>query len=182
MHKEKEALLGFFKVFRPRLITHNITELFVYAGIAVLFVPVMNLFSGVFLLLGISIYDAYAVWKSKHMIKLAKFQTKSKVFAGLFIPYQLPKGKIKKAKKTKMVKVKHAILGGGDIAFPLLFAGVILKVYGFGWAFFIPPFSTAALTWLFLHSKKDKFYPAMPFLSAGCFLGLGAMYLVQYLI
>jgi len=83
--------LGYFKVFRPGIISQNVTELFVYAGIAVLFVPVMNLLSAVLLLLGISLYDAYAVWKSKHMIKLAKFQTEAKVFAGLFIPYKLPK-------------------------------------------------------------------------------------------
>ena len=179
------VIVGYYKVFRPGILFQNLTELFVYAGIAVLFVPVMNLLSAVLLLVGISIYDAYAVWKSKHMIKLAKFQTESKVFAGLFVPYQLPhKGevvpKLKKHKKT--IKVKHAILGGGDIAFPLLFAGAVLKTYGIGFSFFIPPFATIALVYLLLYGKKDKFYPAMPFLSAGCFVGLGIMYLFQYLV
>jgi len=175
------AVLGYMKVFRPGVFLHNFTELFVYAGIAVLFVPIMNLTSAFLLLLGISIYDAYAVWKSKHMIKLAQFQTQTKVFAGLFVPYRLPSLKKGKGKKV-MVKVKHAILGGGDIAFPLLFAGVILKSYGFAWSFFIPPFATLALIGLFYYGTKERFYPAMPFISFGCVLGFGAMQLVQYLI
>lgn len=187
-------ILGYLKVFRPGIISQNVTELFVYAGIAVLFVPVMNLLSAVFLLLGISLYDAYAVWKSKHMIKLAKFQTESNVFAGLFIPYKLPKGKVvtaaKKVEKAvptiknvkNAVKIRHAILGGGDMAFPLLFAGAVFKTYGLGMSFFIPPFATVALIFLFCYGKKEKFYPAMPFLSLGCFVGLGVMYLFQYLV
>ena len=176
-------VLGYFKVFRPGILTHNFTELFVYAGIAVLFVPVMNMISAFLLLIGISVYDAYAVWKSKHMIKLAKFQTKAKVFAGLFVPYKLPKGSLMPSKKKKkMVKIKYAILGGGDIAFPLLFAGAVLKTYGLAWSFFIPPFATIALILLFFMGKKEKFYPAMPFLSFGCFVGFGALLLAQYLI
>ena len=101
------------------------------------------------------------------------------VFAGLFVPYRLPSLKKGKGKK---VMVKHAMLGGGDIAFPLLFAGVILKSYGFAWSFFIPPFATLALIGLFYYGTKERFYPAMPFISFGCLLGFGAMQLAQYLI
>jgi len=127
------------------------------------------------------------------MITLAKFQTDAKVFAGLFIPYKLPRGKVvtaaKKSKKVptiknvkNAVKIRHAILGGGDIAFPLLFAGAVFKTYGLSMSFFIPPFATAALVFLFCYGKKEKFYPAMPFLSLGCFVGLGIMYLFRYLV
>ncbi|MBT4446697.1 hypothetical protein HOC96_05585, partial [archaeon] len=80
--------------------------------------------------------------------------------------------------KSKVVKVQSAILGGGDIAFPLLFAGVLLKDYSMTAALIIPIFATAALSILFYYSKKGKFYPAMPFISAGCFVGLGFLWLV----
>jgi len=177
------ALLGAYKIFRPSIIVHNFTELFIYGGLAVIFVPILNLFSIVILLLLISLYDMYAVWKSKHMIKLAKFQTKAKMFAGLLVPYKMPGVSTRKrGKKVKKVKTQVAILGGGDIGFPLMFAGVILKTYGLAYALIIPPFATIALGLLFLHSKKGKFYPAMPFVTAGCFVGFGVVQLaLQFL-
>jgi len=140
---------GIYKVFKPNVIIHNLTELFVYGGLAVIFVPILNLFSMSILLILISVYDAYAVWQSKHMIKLAKFQTKSKLFAGLLIPYGFPK-KISKtrktAKKTKMVKTQFAVLGGGDLGFPLLFAGVILKNFWDVLCINYPPFCYSCLS------------------------------------
>jgi len=132
---------------------------------------------------------SFAAWRSKHMIKLAKFQAKSNMFAGLFIPYK--KGKVvslrkkgsKKGKsKTQKVQTQVAVLGGGDIGFPLLCAGVILKTFGLGYALIIPPIATLSLAGLFLYSRKGKFYPAMPVLSAGCFVGIGIVYLLRYFL
>lgn len=171
-------LLGYFKVFKPNVYVHNFTELFLYAGMASIFVPVINLLSIIILLLLISAYDFYAVYKSKHMITMAKFQSEAKVFAGLFIPYE----KIHIEDVTRMgvnKKVRHAILGGGDIAFPLLFAGVILKDYGFLLSLIVPIFTTLALSWLLFNGEKEKFYPAMPIISVGCFLGWGVVWLIN---
>ena len=101
-----------------------------------------------------------AVWKTKHMIKLAKFQTKLKLFAGLLIPYKSGR------------EIKTAILGGGDIGFPLLFAAAVLKDPGIGIKALIIPLTTGLmLAALFFFGQKNKFYPAMPFLTIGCFLG-----------
>ncbi len=158
------AVLAVFKVFKPNVYVHNFTELFIYSGIAGLFVPLMGLLAIFILLILISIYDMVAVWKTKHMISLAKFQSKAKVFAGLMIPYD-------KGKKT-------AILGGGDIGFPMLFVGVVLKSTGVLDAFLVILFAAIALLLLFFYSKKNKFYPAMPYLTVGCFAG----YLVGLLI
>ena len=181
--------LAFFKVFRQNVYVHNFTELFLYGGLAAIFVDFLNLWSATILLLLISIYDAIAVWKSKHMITLANFQTDSKVFAGLFIPYKkpkpskhLPEAPKPKHSDHKEKKAKNAILGGGDIAFPLLFAGAAMKTFGMGAAFVIVVLTTVALALLLLKSRQDKFYPAMPFISAGCFLGLGIVYLSSFLL
>ena len=145
-----------FKVLRPNMWAHNISELFIYSGLAVVFVPILNLMSIGILLIVISVYDIIAVWKTKHMVKMAKFQTESKLFAGLLIPYD---------------KNKFAILGGGDIGFPLLFSGVILKTSGMFEAMIVSLFAGIALVLLLTFSKKKKFYPAMPFLTAGCLVG-----------
>jgi presenilin-like A22 family membrane protease len=185
-------LLALWKVYKPNVYIHNFTEIFIYTGIAVIFLPIMNLFASVVLLILISIYDMFAVWKSKHMITLAKFQTKSKIFAGLLIPYgkkeKKPKAKIKGKVKKVLVKTKTAILGGGDIAFPLLFNATVMEFLILDQGFAKPMAllltgivaltASAALLLLFLKAKKGRFYPAMPFISIGCFVGLGIVWLV----
>ncbi|MFW5747148.1 MAG: presenilin family intramembrane aspartyl protease [Nanoarchaeota archaeon] len=174
--------LGLLKIFKQNVIVHNITEIFVYGGIAALFVPILNLTSALILLLLISAYDAYAVWKSKHMVRLATFQAESNLFAGLFIPKNVKKTAQtksaairkapKKARAAQTGNATHAVLGGGDIAFPLLFSGTVLKyTNSLSAALLISLGATIALAGLLVLSKKGRFYPAMPFISAGCFTG-----------
>ena len=169
--------LAVYKTFRPSIIFQNLTEVLIYGGLAAIFVPIMNVSSVIFLLLFISIYDYIAVYKTKHMISLAKFQSKSKIFTGLMIPYKI--GKLRKKGKAKLIKIRTAVLGGGDIGFPLIFAGVVMKGLmltnsagvGFLKALIIPVFATLSLLYLLLNAEKKKFYPAMPFLTIGCLVG-----------
>ena len=186
-------IFAVWKVLKPNVIIHNLTEVFVYGGLAAIFVPIpgFKVWHAFILLLIISIYDMIAVWKIKHMITLAKFQTESKVFAGLFVPYhrkkELKRVRITKTEKIIPVKKKvtNAILGGGDIGFPLVFAGVVMKELmvtnpewlGFFKALIIPFSVSIALLILFIKSKKDTFYPAMPFLTIGCLVGYGVLLL-----
>jgi len=179
---------GAWKIFRPNVWVQNITELFIYGGLAAIFVPLFNLWSVSILLVLIAVYDAYAVWKSKHMITLAKSQTKAKVFAGLLIPYKLGKVQVSAAKKKPTakakvpMKVRTALLGGGDIGFPLIFAGVILKEMGLWQSLIIPFFAGLGLAFLLWKGNEQKFYPAMPFIGLGCFLGLGMVWVLGVLI
>lgn len=183
IQKELAFLLAFifalWKIFKPNVWVHNFTELFIYGGLAAIFAPLFNLFSISVLLILIAGYDAYAVWKSKHMVTLAKSQTEAKVFAGLLIPYALGK-RVRAIAKTHAplpkMKVRTAILGGGDIGFPLIFAGVVLKEMGLWQSLVIPFFALAGLAVLLYYADTKKFYPAMPFISAGCFLGLGVVW------
>ncbi|MBD3259659.1 hypothetical protein GF371_03440 [Candidatus Woesearchaeota archaeon] len=184
------VVLAGWKIFKPNSIVHNLTEMFIYAGIAAILVPIMNLFAAILMLILISVYDYWAVFRSKHMIKLAQAQSKAKVFAGLQIPYgglkkliETPltkeeakkiKAKAKKEKKKvalKKTKRRMAILGGGDMAFALLFAGTAMKYVGFPKAIIIAAIATGALAFILFYGRKDRFYPAMPFISVGCVLG-----------
>ncbi len=190
-------VLSFFKVFRRNFIIHNLTELLIYPGIATLFVPILNLWSVLVLLLIISAYDIWAVWHSGIMQKMAKYQINNlKIFSGFFIPYipkklrmELKKMKKDKKLKHKKVKVSIAILGGGDVIFPIITAGVVLTMKqplgllpgftgGLIPAIFVIAGATLGLALLFVFSKKKKFYPAMPFITAGIFLGLTLAYLL----
>jgi len=166
-------VLGVWKVVRPNIVVHNLTELFVYGGLAAIFVPILNVFYAFVLLIALSFYDMYAVWKSKHMVSMAKFQTKSGIFAGLLIPYSYKMPKAKSGRKQKKVerRVRTAVLGGGDIGFPLILAGTVFISYSMNAALLVAAGATLSLVCLLLASKKDRFYPAMPFLTAGCAFG-----------
>jgi len=189
-------VIAIIKLWKPNILIHNLSEVLMYTGIAVLVVPLFNVLWAFILLVAISLYDMYAVWKSKHMVKMAEFQTKSNLFAGLMIPYR-PKKEVKINSKlgvqviankennqnnqsTKPTEKKNAILGGGDVAFPLIFAGVIMealmmhgfsKIIAFQYSLMIALTTAIALFLLFMAAKKDKFYPAMPFVTLGCVAG-----------
>ena len=198
------SILTYLKIYRPNAIIHNMTEIFIYAGIAILISPMFDVFWAVMLLVAISIYDVIAVWKSKHMVTLAKAQSDNKMFAGLLIPYKSPKlPNLKKINEKKIQSIpkpsknspkikldlpkgfsdkaaKSAILGGGDIAFPLMFSGAVMThlvelgaspMMAYFKVLIIAVTSSIALWFLFVKSQKGKFYPAMPFISLGCFAG-----------
>lgn len=194
-------IFAYLKIFKQNPLIHNLSELFMYSGIAVLLVPIFTIFWMSILLILVSAYDIFAVYKSKHMVKMAKFQTKAKLFAGLSIPYAVSarektikkteiklKTASKKEKKVSAKASRTAILGGGDIAFPLLFSGVVMewlidtqhyaKVSALWSVLIITICVTIALLWLFVTAEKDKFYPAMPIISLGCFVGYGVLMLI----
>lgn len=181
--------LAIIKIYKRNFLVHNFTELLIYPGIAAVFVPLLNIYTVIGLLVLISIYDMWAVWKSGIMQKMAKYQiNKLKIFSGFFVPYvsKQVRTKIKKWKKTlkktelkkKRIKVNIAILGGGDIIFPIITAGVMLKTLGLIPAILVILGATLGLASLFLFSKKKKFYPAMPFITGGIIVAIVLSYLI----
>ncbi|MFQ5531517.1 MAG: presenilin family intramembrane aspartyl protease [Candidatus Nanoarchaeia archaeon] len=182
--------LAYIKIYRKEFLIHNITELFVYPGIAAVFVPILNIYTVVGLLIIISGYDMWAVWHSGIMQKMAKYQiNKLNVFSGFFVPYASKKVReqVKKLRKTKAgqkklkkkkFRVNLAILGGGDVIFPIITAGVMLKTLGIYSALLVTLGATLGLGYLFFAAEKKKFYPAMPFITAGIFLGMVLSWLI----
>lgn len=175
--------LAILKVYRRNIVIHNITELLIYPGIAVIFIPLLNVWAAVVLLVLISLYDAYAVWHAGFMQKMAKYQIeKLRVFSGFFIPYVKSNSRIasapKKLQNKKNMKVQVAILGGGDVVFPIIVSGVVMRFMGIVPALLVSFGATLALAVLFYFSEKGKFYPAMPFISVGCLVGLALGYLI----
>ena len=179
---------SFLKIFKRNIIIHNITELLIYPGIAAIFVPLLNVWTIILLLILISVYDMYAVWHSGIMQKMAKYQIQQlRIFSGFFVPYlgkkeselvKKFKNSNSKSMKNKKIKVSVAILGGGDVVFPIILAGVVLRALGPIQALIISIGATLALALLFYYSEKGKFYPAMPFISTGCFIALVVAYLI----
>jgi len=189
--------LAYFKIFKRDLVVHNITELLIYPGIAAVFVPILNVLGIIILLLAISLYDIWAVWHSDFMEKMAKYQiNKLRFFTGFFVPYAGKKAKQKikllkqkyknksikareRAFKKSKIKVNLAILGGGDIIFPIITAGIFYKEFLSIWpALIITASATIGLLYLFVAARKGKFYPAMPFLTIAMYLGMMISWLI----
>ena len=178
---------AFFKIIKRNFLVHNFTELLIYPGIAAIFVPILSFWTILILLIIISIYDMWAVWHSGIMQKMAKFQmNKLKIFGGFVIPY-IPKSlraKIKKMKKSKSkkkgkgIKVNVAILGGGDVCWTLIAAGVMFKILGIYSALFVITGAILGLAYLSFIGKKEKYYPAMPFITSGIILGMVLSWLI----
>ncbi|VVB76134.1 Signal-peptide peptidase, presenilin aspartyl protease [Candidatus Tiddalikarchaeum anstoanum] len=137
-------------------IFHNMTELLVYAGLSVLLLPSLGMESMIILLILISAYDVFAVNFSKHMIVLAKTQLSLNIFSGF------------------KVKVNNniAALGGGDVVLPLILAGIMLRDVSPLSAILVVYGSFLGLLVLILTGDENKVYPAMPYITAGCILGL----------
>ncbi len=179
---------AYFKIVKRNIPMHNISELLIYPGIAVIFVSFLNIFWIIVLLVIISIYDIIAVWYFGFMQKMAKFQmNNAKIFAGFFVPYirkedklKILKAKKEKSKTQRKIPIEIAVLGGGDVVFPLITAGIVLNVFGLIPALIITFFSTLSLALLFLMSEKGKSYPAMPFLSIGCLFGLLVVQIMNF--
>ena len=84
------------------------------------------------------------------MVRLAMAQKKMGLFAGLII----------------QLGGEMAILGGGDVVLPLLFAGVVGQT-NMALGYFIIYGAVIGLAALLLLGKRKKAYPAMPILSLG---------------
>ena len=178
------ALLSFIIIKYPNPLTINISQLLSIPGIVVLLAPLFKPIYAFLLLVIISIYDYISVNYTKHMITLAT-NTKD-IPLGVVIPYNKEQW-ISKVRIKKRGKSRVAMLGGGDLAFPALlmasfaqytFLSLHTKLYAFLYSLPILIGSVAGLVVLLWTGKKNKFYPAMPFLTIGSGIGL----LISYLL
>ena len=107
------------------------------------------------LLLIFSIYDFIAVYKTKHMILMAKEMIDKKVILGFIIPkdFNYFKAELKEIKTGG----NFMILGGGDVVFPSLLAVSIIP-FGFINALLIVLFSLVGLffTYYLFITQKSK--------------------------
>lgn len=177
--------LALSKIIDRNIIFHNITELMIYPGIAAIFVSLLNIYTIIALLILISIYDMWAVWHSGLMKKMVNYQIKKlHIFSGFFIPNIPKKTKLrlkamkKKGIKNKKIKVNIALLGGGDIVFSMIAAGVMLRTFGLIPALITLLGAILGLSYILFFGDKKKAYPAMPYITSGIFLGMLVSYLV----
>jgi len=123
------------------------------------------------LLVIFSAYDIVAVYKTKHMVEMAKEMIESHAILGLVIPPNLSAFK----ENLKEVKLggRFMVLGGGDIVFPLLFCSSLVSSGIFN-SLIVALFSLIGLFfsfWIFIKQKEKKAIPALPPIALLSILG-----------
>lgn len=144
----------------PMVSIHNVVIILGIAGAGSIigsgFTP-----QGVIILLMIfSLYDFIAVYKTKHMVKMAEDMIESRAVLGLIVPMELS-GFWEHLDEVKPGG-KFYILGGGDVAFPMILAISVLP-FGLINSLIISFFSLMGLLFTFLIFTSEKeALPALP--------------------
>jgi presenilin-like A22 family membrane protease len=173
-------LLIFWWIKKPIVLNQNLLIILSLAGIGAILGLGLKPEAVILILIILSIYDFIAVYKTKHMVKMAKDMIEAGTILGLVSPFELT-GFLKSINEVKPGEGNFLILGGGDVAFPLIFSVSLLKL-GILKSFLIALFSLLGLFAnfsLFLFQKERRAIPALPLISFFSIIGYLALRLLK---
>jgi len=119
-------LLVVFFLFCPNVLTHNLAIIFGIAGIGTVVGLGVTPTTALFLLIVLSFYDIVAVYKTRHMVEMAKGMVESGAIFGFVIPSKISNlfshrdEARSKIGLTAQADGEFMILGSGDIGLPLI--------------------------------------------------------------
>jgi len=156
------AFLVFWWLKKPIVLNQNILMVLAIAGTGSVLGLAMDPFLVLTLLIIFSLYDFLAVYKTKHMVKMATDMIENQAVLGIVLPPNFSQFKA----DLKEIKVggDFMVLGAGDIVFPLLFA-VSLLSSSFLEGIIVVIFSLFGLFlsfYFFISQKNRKPIPALP--------------------
>jgi len=156
------GILIFIWLKKPSVFLHDLLIVFSISGIAGALGVNFDPWMVVTLLVIFSIYDFIAVYKTKHMVKMARELTKMGIISALIIPQQF--SDFKRPLKEVRPGGKFLILGGGDIAFPLFLCASLVSqgIWGSLIVAFFALIGLFVSFLIFVTQKKRKPIPALP--------------------
>jgi len=175
--------LVIFRFLRPTILIHNLVVIGGLAGVGGMLALALSPRDAIILLIILSIYDLIAVYKTKHMVKMAKEMIKKRVILGIIIPekilgfrasmIEVEQDKISPKRILKQgERVRFMILGGGDLALPLLLIASVAHQSIWQSIVILVFALLGLLTMHFIFIKlKNKPMPALPPLAVFSILG-----------
>jgi len=163
--------LVFLWLKNQSILIHDICIILGIAGMGATLGLRLEPFTVAVLLVVFSFYDFIAVYKTKHMVKMAKEMIEHRAIIALVVPQNISGFKDGLGELNK--KGKFLILGGGDIAFPLLLS-VSLISYSLSSSLIVGCFSILGLSisfFIFTTQKTKKPIPALPPIALFSILG-----------
>jgi len=155
-------VLIFWWLKKPSVLIQDLLIILGIAGTGSILGLSLNPLTVVALLIIFLIYDFIAVYKTKHMVRMAKAMLESRAILALVIPPNI--FGFRESLEKIQPGGKFLILGGGDIAFPLIFS-VSLIPSGIFNSLIVALFSLIGLFasfWFFTKQKERKPIPALP--------------------
>lgn len=177
------ALAGLKFAYPARM--KNAAAVISSAGVGALFGFSLALVPALILVVGLSVYDALAVFWTKHMLTFARELSQRQLSFSISVEREIPKSEIRRMEKiAKAPKMKLKLkglerapveqrrkmleLGTGDIAIPLMLAVSAYKAGTIYNALAVLLGSSIALVLILDYVlKKQTFLPALPPLSFG---------------
>ena len=174
--------LTVYRMARPTIINHNLAIILSVAGIGGTLGLSLTPLGVIILLVILSVYDFIAVYKTKHMVRLAKEMIESQAILGFIIPEHWVghREHISKAQPGQ----GFMFLGGGDVVIPTLFAvsvlpsGVLVSIIVVGFALL----GLLADHYFFTHQAMRRAIPALPLIAGFSIVGYGLYRLVDFLV
>ena len=164
------ALIGYELFTKPNWIVVNITGLIMAIGIASIWSLFLGVWFALALLIILAVYDYISVFKTKHMITLAKVALDESIPMLFVVPesydFDMSSLSIENRGENKAV-----LLGFGDVAIPTVLV-VSSTVYGTGKAlapaFFFLPFVGGIIGMIYLmFFMKRRPAPGLPAINGG---------------
>ncbi|MBI4304433.1 MAG: hypothetical protein HY665_08890 [Chloroflexi bacterium] len=162
---------GLVWFFRPRLWLHNLLLIASLASFGSVFGFLFTPWTVILLMLVLSIYDVLAV-RFGYMIWMAQRLSESETLPAFIIPKNMAtwnlnvkRASIARLMEEEPAEREFAVLGGGDIGFPLLLIASVFFTYGFTQSLIVAAFSLVGLVSAFLIQMtflKGKPMPALP--------------------
>lgn len=165
------AILVFSWIKKPNIFLHDLLLVSGMTGASIILGTELNPTTVIYLLILFSIYDIIAVYKTKHMVKMAKAMNEAGALPGLILPSRI--SDFSAPIENNSPDRKFLILGSGDIVFPLLLSisiveeGVLKSII----VAFFALFGLLASFWIFFQQKERKAIPALPSIALFSIIG-----------
>ncbi len=154
------VLIAVAKFFLPSI--KNFTTILAAAGIGAIFGLSLGVIPVILFLFLLSIYDYIAVFKTGHMIEMAKFMMKKELSFTITVCEIIPKTK----------KEARINLGSGDVLAPIMLEVSALQISYIASIFVFLGAVISLMLFLFLIFKKNMILPALPPITFGMILFL----------
>ena len=173
------AVMGYLLIFKNEWYVTDTAGFMLSAGLAAAWGLELQAWYSVILLVAFALYDYISVYKTKHMVTLARTAFSSDLPMLFVIPSST-------GFKMKDIDMDHreegkpdaVLLGFGDIAMPSILVVSSTVSYGFALPFFLLPIFGAmiGLVTLFLTARRPA--PGLPYINSGAIVGFLMAYLL----
>jgi presenilin-like A22 family membrane protease len=155
----------------PRVVIHDIGIIFGIGGLATILGLSITPLVAVVLLAALSVYDIISVYRTQHMVTLARRMMSSGAVFGFLVPARFRTFFMRRDDALRERAVM--MLGSGDIGLPLVLAtsAVSQSVVA---ALFVAAASllgVATMQWLFIHQERPAPMAALPPIAAAAIFG-----------